>query len=307
VRFSPDGSRILTRTNASSLGTIITTWDAATGLKLDTFSPGRPGSSEFSPDGTYILVIYNATDKRAELWSIQSKQRVYTLQLSQTSDIGGYAFSPDGAQFLTVGIKRGINGRYSLAYITFWETATGLELNTIPIEGSTGVPVYSPDASQILIRDTLYDVETGDAVQRFEPTNMIQACAFSPDGTEILTGEWVFYWFAPDFGGAARLWNAATGEEFRSFAFAYPSGVSSVQFSLDGTWILTGGSDNTVTLWDGRGEEEIRLFHHPETTRSGIFSPDGNYILTSCDDGIVRLWDTSDLVEPTAVDEWQLY
>jgi len=45
------------------------------------------------------------------------------------------------------------------------------------------------------------------------------------------------------------LWNTATGEEIRQL-IGHTDNVTSVAFSLDGRWVITGSWDGTARLWD---------------------------------------------------------
>ncbi|NQT21513.1 MAG: hypothetical protein HQ592_17545, partial [Planctomycetes bacterium] len=65
----------------------------------------------------------------------------------------------------------------------------------------------------------------------------VSSVAFSPDGTQVLTGS-----------KAAKLWDAATGKCIRTLT-GDTSLVLSVAFSPDGTQVLTGSWDGTAKLW----------------------------------------------------------
>jgi WD40 repeat protein len=69
--------------------------------------------------------------------------------------------------------------------------------------------------------------------------------------------------------------------------------VLSVAFSLDGTRVASGSSDNTIRLWDSKtGREATHMSGHTDWIRSVVFSPDGMHIASGSDDKTVRLWDT---------------
>ena len=100
----------------------------------------------------------------------------------------------------------------------------------------------------------------------------ISSLALSADGRMVLT--------AGDT--TARLWDAETGKEIRSFRGHSQSIVSAV-FSPDEQVILTAGYDNTARLWDAATGKEIKKFE--ETlfdVKSAAFSPDGRMILARC-------------------------
>jgi WD40 repeat protein len=74
--------------------------------------------------------------------------------------------------------------------------------------------------------------------------------------------------------------------------------VTSVGFSPDSKFALTGSEDHTAWLWDIEDKENIQsyvLSGHAHYVRSVAFSPDGKYALTGSHDNTARLWN---LVEP---------
>src|SRR5690606_33174830 len=101
-------------------------------------------------------------------------------------------------------------------------------------------------------------------------TDSVTSVAFSPDGTKVLTGS---------IDNTAKLWDASTGTEIRTFA-GHGSSVLSVAFSPDGTRLITGSDDLTAVLWDAVTGAEIRTFAgHVFGVRSVAFSPDGDQVL----------------------------
>lgn len=69
-------------------------------------------------------------------------------------------------------------------------------------------------------------------------------------------------------------------------------GITSVAFSPDGRYAISGHRDGIVRLWEPMTGREIRQFEgHISDVNVVAFSPDGHYILSGGIDKTVRLWD----------------
>jgi WD40 repeat protein len=157
-------------------------------------------------------------------------------------------------------------------------------------------------------------------------TAEVSGVAFSPDGTQIVSGS---------RDGTLKLWDANTGQEIRtlrghssqvtSVAFSgdgkrivssawggplrvwdatsgrlivplrgHTSGVNSVAFSPDGTRIASGSADNTMKVWNAKsGAELFTLRGHTAPVTSVAFSPNGAWIVSGSEDETVKLWDAN--------------
>ncbi|MBS4028518.1 MAG: caspase family protein, partial [Ignavibacteriales bacterium] len=79
--------------------------------------------------------------------------------------------------------------------------------------------------------------------------------------------------------------------EVRTFS-GHKDYVSSVAFSPDGNYALSGSEDKTLKLWDIENGNEVRTFSgHKDYVSSVAFSPDGNYALSGSEDKTLKLWD----------------
>jgi WD40 repeat protein len=138
-----------------------------------------------------------------------------------------------------------------------------------------GVHALSAGSNGTII---LWEVENGLEIRRFLHCQSLATCvAPSPNGTLMLSGGW---------DGFIRLWNISTGREIMNIrAYSSDQGVSSVAFSADGRFALSGydhpmrlrpsagmmaftvavesmpmgpSMDETVRLWDLQSGSEVR-------------------------------------------------
>nr|AAX07507.1 WD-repeat protein [Gemmata sp. Wa1-1] len=74
--------------------------------------------------------------------------------------------------------------------------------------------------------------------------------------------------------------------------------VTSVAFSANGSWIVTGSLDNTAKIWDAKTGTEVRTLNgYTGIVNAASFSPDGKRIVTGSADHMVKLWDITTGVE----------
>ena len=75
------------------------------------------------------------------------------------------------------------------------------------------------------------------------------------------------------------------------FFTKYEGAVTSIAFSPDGKYIVSGGKDNTLRLWNLRGKlMRLPFLGHQSSVTSVAFSPDGQSIASGSHDKTVRLW-----------------
>jgi WD40 repeat protein len=72
----------------------------------------------------------------------------------------------------------------------------------------------------------------------------------------------------------------------------HSSGVNSVTFSPDNSFIASGSADNTIKIWLPDGQLIRTLSAHTDVVNSVSFSPDSQIIVSGSQDKTVKLWDT---------------
>jgi WD40 repeat protein len=205
-------------------------WDLKTGQEVRVLTePTTVSNAVFSPDGRYILT---AGFTIAKLWDAQTGQEVRTFTGVSAGVVAAVAFSPDGHYILT--------GSWIDNSARLLEVETGQEVRQLPgFEGGSNSLAFSPDGKYLMTGASensaqLWDVETGQALNRFSGVNV----AFSRDGKYLVTGG----------DKTAYLWDMATGRQLR--AFGGNQAVETMAISPDNQFVFIPGSDNVVHLWD---------------------------------------------------------
>lgn len=112
----------------------------------------------------------------------------------------------------------------------------------------------------------------------------IKSVAFSPDGTQVLTGSWDW---------SAQLWDVASGREITSFE-GHDERVTSVAFSPDGARVLTGSMDGSMRMWDAASGAQLQQYNSQADRITDVaFSPSGRHALAATNHGAARLWDVA--------------
>jgi WD40 repeat protein len=84
-----------------------------------------------------------------------------------------------------------------------------------------------------------------------------------------------------------------SGRLIRTFD-GHTDSVKSVCLSVDGQYVLSGCSDNTLKLWDVATGRCLRTFEgHTDSVRSICLDADGKYALSGSDDKTLKLWEVA--------------
>jgi WD40 repeat protein len=244
-------------------------------------------AASFSADGTRIVT--GSVDNTAKVWDVRTGAEVLTLD-GHTGYVHAASFSTDGTRIVTGSLDNTAK---------VWDAKTGVELLTLKghREPTLTQPLNADDTQGLATNDLQTETELPaaednelaqllDALAEDKTLAGVQATAFSPDGTQIVTGS---------EDETAKVWDARTGAELLTLN-GHTGSVHAVSFSPDGRRIVTGSWDFTAKVWDARtGTELLTLNGHTATVCSASFSADGTRIVTGSENfgksGQAKVWD----------------
>ena len=298
IAFSPDSRRLV---SSSGLDETIYLWDVENAQTLFTLC-GHTGGVEvvaFSPDGA--VVAGGGQDGTIQIWDVARRKTIHILRGHQKK-VRCVAFCLDGTILASSGEDRTVR---------LWNLATGQLLNVLrkhnhqiwgmAISGD-GNTLASGGSDGLVYLWDLHEPQNAQATRVLQGhADPIYRLAVHPRGDLFATGEdagRVRLWQVERESGEIRpqhpLWDLRTNDYPR---IAYSAMVDCINlrpvaFSPDGKYLVSGGIDRMVRIWDLEKDVELHsLVGHTADVTSTIFLPDGDRIISSGYDGTLRLWD----------------
>jgi WD40 repeat protein len=273
LRFSPDGSRLLTLD-----GKDIRLWPIAGKGGESTVLRGHGGPvrttlATFSADGSRVLTVSN--DGSARIWPVGDPPGVRGFRAGKR--ITNVAVSPDGKLLLaTLG-----DGTARL-----WPVAGGapVELGAARLYAA-GFGAFHPDGTRVAIAANdgleVFSVADGKALARPIAGVPVGNPAYSPDGVWLAATEG---WNAPHF--VTRVRADGSGEPSRR---GLPDTGLSLSYTPDGSRLAV-ATFLGVRVWPADLTGEPLVLSLTGGLIQAVFSPGGEAIMTSTSSGKTQFW-----------------
>lgn len=283
--FSPDG-RDLAVSDASGVAIYrLDTHALRTRLPIGT----RLDALAYSPDGRRLATV--ALRGPITVWDLASRQRVTTLPA--TDRISSLLFDRAGRHLLAVA---------SDGSATLWNLAGATAPWSKP-RAAGGGAWFGPDDAWVMLVPASGPARMIDRTSGSELTAIShrdayggQTGALDPGKKTLALGSQ--YAYAPSslgYRAPVTLWHVTSATARSSLErtlVGHSDAIASIGFSPDGRWLVTGGLDDAVLVWDVTDGEIIDS--HLQSTGGvfrAVFAGDGHHIVIGDRDGRVRVHD----------------
>jgi WD40 repeat protein len=277
VAFSPDGKYLVT----ASYGGATILWNIDK-IVIRSFEgqTDMVTTVMFSRNGKYVLVgDYYAT---AKLWNIDGILN-QSFEKARIND-SCIAFSPDSKYLLIgkdkVAILWNLDGTMKQSFEGHSENITSVAFSAngkylLTTSYDKTVKIWNLNGK---LKHSIREFQNEGPPPEYQIEFKTPMAVFSPDSKAILVGDW---------GEAVKLYSLV-GELLHQFQTDLYT-ISSIAFSANGKYVLTGGRHGTI-LWDVDGTRKLTIKDYSEHSPTVTFTPDGKYILIISSDKNARLW-----------------
>jgi WD40 repeat protein len=268
IAWSPDGTMLAT--GGSAKGKYLNLWDAKTG-KLVTAIPGHTDavvSVGFSDNGKWL--VSTSYDNTARLWDLTD--RSHPVEAAVLSEHNWWVWDAAFSPGFDPGAEKGTNAIVTVSQdgkAIVWSVSKTDEAGKTAIKAEAHGTFTSHDGP-------------------------VYGVAFDPTGKQVATA---------GYDRRILLWNPAEVPKFTFGATTeqpqvkvvelagHTAPVQSVNFSKDGSLLVSGGRDNAVKVWSVAQARAIKTLRgHFSGVRSAAFTPDGRNVVSGSQDQRIVEW-----------------
>ena len=267
-----------------------------------------------------ILMVYRG---RFLSWDTRTTEWVVITQEAGETYINDFSISPDG-RFVALATDSGlairnistgalhtsvhyqddrfvycvwvtnekVAARVDKSPVCIWNVSDGAFIRQLTTEKPSKARAMSPDGIRLAIAAfdyiEIWNTETGALLTRLKAhTHIIAACAWSTDGSQLVTGSW---------DSTAVVWDTASLRTPRESA-GHKREVNVVAVSPDNQTVASGANDGKVILWNVESGEAKALSHVGGITGLGFKDSHKLYSTASEQPSYLVLWDVRSGVE----------
>jgi WD40 repeat protein/serine/threonine protein kinase len=228
------------------------------------------------------LIVSAARDGTLRLWDLETGAEVRRF-VGHVGQVWCGDVSPDGRLLLSCGADKSVR---------LWDARTGALVRKLLGHTDIATSVaFLPDGGRAVSCGTdktvrLWDTQTGAELNSITLPDRAYRLTLAPDARRVVIG----------CRSAAHVWDLES-DKVTVFDSSMDRGfyVEQARFSPDGRWLLAGGSDGIVRMWNvatGRELPPIKALAKGKVLEV-IWAADGRSFAVSCGDGTVRVWNWS--------------
>jgi WD40 repeat protein len=275
VAVSPNGLLIATAASDNS----IRLWNFADGAFVREFKGHSAPVLALAWKSDSAQLVTGSADKTVRVWTAADGVQTAIYE-GHAAPVHAVAFKKDGSQIASAGADK---------LIKTWNVADGKEIQTIGGHGNTVNAVdFTSDGNNIVSGSTdgtvrIWNAADGKQVRSLNHGEAVNAVVISRDGKQIASA---------GTNKLVKLWNLTNGAAIATMT-GHVAVVTGLDFSTDGTKIVSSCADGTVRVWDPSGQLLERFVVEGVTANCVAFAADGRSIVAGGGDNQVRVFTSS--------------
>jgi WD40 repeat protein len=278
--FSPDGGTLV---SAGKDGAV-RLWDSWGEAHELTRTKAVVHSLAFSSDGRHLATGNN--DGVLEVWDLHAR----TSQAKRDAVgriVTGLAFLGDDAT-IAYSLADESKAKNQSPGVHFWDWR-GNKSRSLPVNVATPVSVRAlfllPEKRLLAWITETHSIIVWNMLQSNRVSlvskNPSRAVALAPDAKTLAAAS----------GWTAVLYDLERRQPRQTLS-GHKAVVSTLAYSPDGRYLMTGSWDKTIKFWDARSDRELASFEWPVgQVLTAAFAPDGLRAAAAGDAGTIVIWD----------------